>query len=112
VAKLEWKSGDSPGLFRLQFTSNQKQAEGQRVYGNTDKHHGQAKDSGFEPKSFHSRVHAKAAFVKKGDRVKVINTHGVQVVDCWATNPDNLGEYMSLEHCRLFFERVCSDSMQ
>ena len=51
--------------------------------------------------------HAKAAFVKKGRRIKVINTHGTQVVDCWALNPDNLGEYMSLEHCRVAIERVC-----
>jgi len=29
------------------------------------------------------------------------------VVDCWALNPDNLGEYMSLEHCRVALERVC-----
>jgi len=26
--------------------------------------------------------HAKAALVKKGRRIKVINTHGTQVVDC------------------------------
>jgi uncharacterized protein YcgI (DUF1989 family) len=51
--------------------------------------------------------HAKAAFVKKGRRIKVVNTHGTQVVDCWALNPDNLGEYMSLEHCRVSIERVC-----
>ena len=51
--------------------------------------------------------HAKAAFVKKGRRIKVTNTHGTQVVDCWALNPDNLGEYMSLEHCRVAIERVC-----
>ena len=51
--------------------------------------------------------HAKAAFVKKGRRIKVINTHGTQVVDCWALNPDNLCEYMSLEHCRVSIERVC-----
>ena len=51
--------------------------------------------------------HAKAAFVNKGRRIKVINTHGTQVVDCWALNADNLGEYMSLEHCRVSLERVC-----
>jgi len=51
--------------------------------------------------------HAKAALVKKGRRIKVINTHGTQVVDCWALNPDNLGEYMSLEHCRVSIERLC-----
>ena len=50
--------------------------------------------------------HAKAAFVKKGHRIKVINTHGTQVVDCWALNADNLGEFMSLEHCRVSIERV------
>ena len=37
----------------------------------------------------------------------MINTHGTQVVDCWALNPDNLGEYMSLEHCRVSIERLC-----
>ena len=51
--------------------------------------------------------HARAAFVKKGQRVKVINTHGTQVVDCWALSADNLLEYMSLEHCRVSLERVC-----
>lgn len=51
--------------------------------------------------------HAKAAFVNKGRRIKVINTHGTQVVDCWALNADNLGEFMSLEHCRVSIERVC-----
>ena len=29
------------------------------------------------------------------------------VVDCWALNPDNLGEYLSLEHCRVSIERLC-----
>ncbi len=49
--------------------------------------------------------HAKAAFVKKGKRIKVINTHGTQVVDCWALNADNMTEFMSLEHCRVSLER-------
>jgi len=51
--------------------------------------------------------HAKAAFVKKRQRIKVINTHGTQVVDCWALNAENMGEFMSMEHCRVAFERVC-----
>ncbi len=50
--------------------------------------------------------HAKAAFVKKRQRIKVINTHGTQVVDCWALNVENMGEFMSMEHCRVAFERV------
>lgn len=38
--------------------------------------------------------------LKKGQRVKVINTHGSQVVDFWAFNADDLGECMSMEHSR------------
>ncbi|MFT5113189.1 MAG: hypothetical protein ACI8P9_002517 [Parasphingorhabdus sp.] len=51
--------------------------------------------------------HGIAAFVKRGKRIKVINTHGTQVVDCWALNAENPGEFMSLEHCRVSLERVC-----
>lgn len=50
--------------------------------------------------------HAKAAFVKKGKKIKVINTHGTQVVDCWALNADNMTEFMSMEHCRVSLESV------
>lgn len=45
--------------------------------------------------------HGRAAFVGKGRHVRVINTHGTQVVDCWAFNADNLGEFMSMEHTRV-----------
>jgi len=51
--------------------------------------------------------HAKAVFVRKRQKIKVINTHGTQVIDCWALNADNMGEYMSMEHCRVAYERVC-----
>ena len=47
----------------------------------------------------------RAAFVKEGQRVRVTNTHGTQVVDCWAFNADNMGEFMSMEHCRVSLER-------
>ena len=50
--------------------------------------------------------HARAAFVKKRQRIKVINTHGTQVVDCWALNADNMTEFMSMEHCRVSLESV------
>jgi uncharacterized protein YcgI (DUF1989 family) len=46
--------------------------------------------------------HGKAAFVKKGQRIKVINTHGTQVVDTWAFNANNLREFMSMEHLRVW----------
>lgn len=43
----------------------------------------------------------KGAFVKKGQKIKVINTHGTQVVDTWAFNATDLREFMSMEHCRV-----------
>jgi hypothetical protein len=42
----------------------------------------------------------KAAFVAKGQRVRVINTHGQQVVDTWAFAQADLREFMSMEHSR------------
>jgi uncharacterized protein len=42
----------------------------------------------------------KAAFVAKGQRIKVINTHGEQVVDTWAFYRADLTEFMSMEHTR------------
>ncbi|HEX9585080.1 MAG TPA: urea carboxylase-associated family protein [Gammaproteobacteria bacterium] len=42
----------------------------------------------------------KAARVREGQRVKVINTHGEQVVDTWAFVADDLTEFMSMEHTR------------
>src|ERR1700681_513552 len=42
----------------------------------------------------------KAALVAGGQIVTVINTHGEQVVDTWAFNRADLGEFMSNEHTR------------
>jgi uncharacterized protein YcgI (DUF1989 family) len=42
----------------------------------------------------------KAAAMKKGQVLKVINSHGEQVVDFWAFNAENLSEFMSMEHTR------------
>src|SRR5882724_7510899 len=42
----------------------------------------------------------KAAIVAAGQVVTVINTHGEQVVDTWAFNRADLGEFMSNEHTR------------
>ena len=41
-----------------------------------------------------------AAFLERGTVIKIVNTHGSQVVDTWAFNADDLGEFMSMEHCR------------
>jgi uncharacterized protein YcgI (DUF1989 family) len=48
----------------------------------------------------------KAIRVRKGDLVKVINTHGTQVVDTWALNNGDLTEYMSMEHTRASLKRL------
>lgn len=42
----------------------------------------------------------KAAFAAAGQKIKVINTHGEQVVDTWAFARDDLRELMSMEHTR------------
>ena len=48
----------------------------------------------------------KAAFVARGQSVRVINTHGQQVVDTWAFSNDDLTEFMSMEHSRTSLGRI------
>ena len=48
----------------------------------------------------------KAAFMRKGQAVKVINTHGHQVVDTWAFNANDPSEYMSMQHSHVAIDRV------
>jgi len=43
----------------------------------------------------------KALRLRARQSVKVINTHGQQVVDTWAFNAADLGEFMSMEHARV-----------
>ena len=49
----------------------------------------------------------KAALVSAGQRVRVINTHGQQVVDTWAFNRQDISEFMSMEHTRATILRPC-----
>lgn len=42
----------------------------------------------------------KAARVAKGQTIRVVNTHGEQVVDTWAFNAADMHEFMSMEHSR------------
>src|ERR1700759_2810182 len=42
----------------------------------------------------------RAALLARGQSIKVINTHGTQVVDTWAFNRADLSEFMSMEHSR------------
>ena len=48
----------------------------------------------------------KAAYVERGQQVRVINTHGQQVTDAWAFNRDDLAECMSMEHLRTTLGRM------
>ena len=50
----------------------------------------------------------KAARVRAGQRIKVINTHGTQVVDTWAFNADDLAEWMSMEASRAWFLKLAA----
>ncbi len=56
----------------------------------------------------------KAARLGAGQSVKLVNTHGSQVVDTWAFNAADFSEFMSMEHSRVaiggIFPRV-GDSM-
>ena len=48
----------------------------------------------------------KAAFVKAGEAITIINTYGTQVVDTWCFMKDNLAEFMSMEHQRSVTQSV------
>ena len=48
----------------------------------------------------------KASRLDSGQLVKVINTHGQQVVDTWAFNAADPTEFMSMEHTRTALARV------
>jgi len=42
----------------------------------------------------------KATHLKKGQAIKIINSHGHQVFDTWAFNADDLDEFLPNEHMR------------
>ena len=48
----------------------------------------------------------KAARLARGQSVRVVNTTGQQVVDTWAFNAADLGEFMSMEHSRVAIGRI------
>jgi uncharacterized protein YcgI (DUF1989 family) len=48
-----------------------------------------------------------AAFrLARGQAVRIINTHGTQVVDCWAWSAGDLAEHMSMEASRVYTQRL------
>jgi uncharacterized protein len=48
----------------------------------------------------------KATHLRRGQTVRVINTTGQQVVDTWAFDVADLGEWMSMEHSRVAIGRI------
>lgn len=50
--------------------------------------------------------HGRAVRVQEGQSVTVVNTHGSQVVDTWAFNAADLGEWMSMEHSRAYYLKL------
>jgi len=42
----------------------------------------------------------------QGQRLKIVNTHGTQVVDCWALIPGDPQEHMSMPHSRNAWYRL------
>src|SRR5579862_6479361 len=40
----------------------------------------------------------KAAYLDRGMQLRLVNTHGQQVVDTWAFNRDDMREFMSMAH--------------
>jgi uncharacterized protein YcgI (DUF1989 family) len=50
----------------------------------------------------------KAARVRIGQHIRIVNTHGTQVVDAWAFNADNPSEWMSMEASRASFMKLAA----
>jgi len=48
----------------------------------------------------------KALHLRRGQKARVVNTKGQQVVDCWAFNAADLSEFMSMEHSRVAMGRI------
>ncbi len=48
----------------------------------------------------------KAVHLTKGQSIRVVNTHGEQVVDTWAFNADDMSEYMAMDATRAYNKRM------
>ena len=51
----------------------------------------------------------RATALRSGEHIKVINTHGQQVVDTWAFNQADMDEFMSMEHSRTALGRIMAE---
>jgi hypothetical protein len=48
----------------------------------------------------------RAVRLRAGEGLRIVNTHGAQVVDTWAFNADDMAEAMSMEHLRAGLGRI------
>ena len=48
----------------------------------------------------------KAVHLQKGQSIRIVNTHGEQVVDTWAFSSDDMGEFMAMDATRAFNLRI------
>jgi hypothetical protein len=48
----------------------------------------------------------RAVRLSQGQSIKIVNTHGQQVVDTWAFSTEDLREFMSMEHLRATLTRI------
>lgn len=48
-----------------------------------------------------------AMHLRNGQQLSIINTHGKQVIDCWAFKEGEPAEFMSMPHCRNAWFRLC-----
>lgn len=51
----------------------------------------------------------KAALIKQGQAIKIINTSGHQVVDFWAFVAGHLTEFSGMEQCRASWLKLCPE---
>jgi uncharacterized protein YcgI (DUF1989 family) len=49
-----------------------------------------------------------AARVRAGQRVRIVNTHGTQVVDTWAFSAEDVTEWMAMEASRAWFLKLAA----
>jgi uncharacterized protein len=49
-----------------------------------------------------------AARVRAGQRIRIVNTHGTQVVDTWAFSADDVTEWMAMEASRAWFMKLAA----
>ena len=47
-----------------------------------------------------------AVHVAKAKAIRIVNTHGEQVVDTWAFNADDVSEYMAMDATRVYNQRL------